>query len=108
MTDTPFKKFERRVASFWGARRNPNTGENISDIHVGDWMDIECKYTSKKLPTYLKDYVRQARTNARRGVLPIVVMGERWMRTEDTLVLIRAGDLRDWIGDGNDTGNRDE
>lgn len=100
MTEPAFKRWERRVAAFWGARRNPNTGEAISDIHVGTFMDIECKYTAGKLPAYLKSYLKQARANARRGVLPIVVLGERGMRPENAIVLVQAGDLREWIGDG--------
>jgi len=95
MPDKSWKRAERRVASLLHGERTGATGEATPDV-VSDWLAVEVKYR-RRLPSWLKDALSQARVNASAGKLPIVVLREKGDR--GGWVLLGLGDFCDWFGD---------
>lgn len=99
MTDKAWKRTERRVAAFFGGRRVPITGRIRGDAPdvAHEWLAIECK-ERRELPDWLLEAMRQAEASARDGQLPIAVLHERGSELSRSLVVVRAGDFREWFG----------
>ena len=97
MTDKPWKRAERQVASDFGTTRNPNDGRARLDISAGPWA-IEHKQR-QRLPSWLWKAMEQAQAGAQGTQTPIVVLtevsqGKRARR----LVVMRYEDFLEWHG----------
>lgn len=100
MTDTAWKAFERRVASFIGGERVPVTGRqrgSAPDIWH-PWLSVECKYR-KTLPEWIKDAMRQAvASKAKVNDLPIVIVGEKGDKVANAWAIVPLEEFRDrWL-----------
>jgi len=96
MTDKTWKQVERTIARRLNGRRQGATGRRGPDVLTA-WLAVEVKHR-KRLPAWLKDAQRQARTAAG-DRLPLVILHEAGQRHSDDLVLIRLGDFQDWFGE---------
>lgn len=89
-----FKNTERAVAKSLKAKRTGHLG--IADVQ-NDWLSAECKHR-KELPTWMTDAMSQARTHAREGQLPVVILHKHGTKHVENLVLLTFGDFIDWFG----------
>ena len=107
MSDRPWKRTERAVASALGGRRVPVSGRqrgDAPDIHHA-WLSPEVKHRAK-LPAWILDAMDQARAAARSDQLAVSILHEAGRRHDDSLVLVRLGDFREWFGpEVSDDGN---
>ena len=97
MTDAPWKRQERQVAAMLGTTRNPNNGQQQTDIDAGPFA-VEHK-ARKSLPAWLTDALQQARNSAD-GRTPVVVLTEvrRGVKAK-RYVLLDFSDWVAWLGD---------
>lgn len=94
-----WKNAERKIASIVGGERVPVTGRqrgSAPDIEH-PWLSLEVKHR-KALPEWLLDAMRQAVASDKGGQLPMVVLHQKQMRYEDSVVLLRLSDFVEWFG----------
>lgn len=104
--DKTWKKFERKIAeelTLLGddAERIPVTGRvrgHAADIK-SNVFSIECKYR-KEIPKWIKNAMDQAVKSSDGVKTPIVFLKERSAIIDDTLVILRLGDLKKEIRNG--------
>lgn len=96
MADKVWKQTERAVARWLHGRREGAVGTRGPDV-ANDWLVAEVKHR-RRLPQWLKDAQRQARTAAG-DRLPLVILHESGQRHSDDLVVLRLGDFQDWFGE---------
>lgn len=97
MTDKLWKAVERKICRAFGGQRRGPTGRDQSDC-VHDWLSIEIK-SRASAPDYIEGWMVQAEDNAEPGQLPIVVWHRKGGKYTDDLILMRASDFLDWLGD---------
>ena len=89
-----WKGYERRVAALLGGHRVPVSGRGRGDspdiAHAR--LSVEVK-SSKKLPAWVHNGIRQAETSAKDDQLPVVVLHEDRARYSEALVLLRLKDF---------------
>ena len=100
MTDTSWKRTERRTAAILGGRRVPVSGRQRGDVPdvTHPWLSVEVKHR-QSLPAWILGAMSQARAAARSDQLPVAILHESGQRHADNLVLVRLADFRDWFGD---------
>lgn len=96
MTDKSWKASERSIARRLGGRRVGCTGRNTEDV-AHCWLSVECK-SRRRLPTWLKAALQQAKVNAPAGRLPLVVLHQVGQRHDGDLVLLSLADFEEWFG----------
>jgi len=103
MTDRPWKRTERLVATRLGGRRVPITGRQRGDVPdvAHPWLSIECKHR-QALPEWLKTAMQQARAAARDGQLPVAVLHEAGERHGRDIVCMSLADFEAWFGSPGD------
>lgn len=95
--DKNWKRMERKVAGDLGGKRVIEKGYNLEDVSH-PIFSIECK-TRKKLPASLESWYNQAKTNAPKGKIPVVVLHETGKRRKNDFVVLKYEDFRDLCGD---------
>ena len=101
MPPNTWKKFERFVASVWGAtRRGPEyrtaTG-GTNDIDVEGWS-IECKYGKQMGYKKILDACKQAeRACENENDIPVAVVKQYGYADEDALVVMRISKFREYF-----------
>ena len=95
MPDKGWKQFERRVAKFFGTKRNPLSGENGghtgSDTLHPDFF-IECKSRKKSAIHSLLQETRK--TAAKENKLPVLALQKA--NSEGFIVGIHSSDLEEF------------
>jgi len=89
-----WKAVEKRIAARLGGQRTSQLGKSTPDITTS-WLVCEVKYR-RKLPQWIMQALRQARSVASESQLGIVVLQERYAR--DGLVVCSLRDWVDWFG----------
>lgn len=96
MANKLWKHVEREIAKLFGGTRNPITGrvrdKGLPDIEH-DKFSIEVKHR-ESLPSWLVDAMDQAIQSKRSPEhIPIVVLHQKGVKYEDSIVLIAVKDL---------------
>ena len=94
---TTWKAVERKLARLFGVEREGCTGEAGPDF-VSASYSVEVKHR-KQLPQWIKGALEQAEVNCKDGTMPLVILHERYQGYEDSLVLCRLREFRDWFGE---------
>ena len=85
-----WKSVERKIARLFGVERNQDThGEDFAT----DIIAVEVKHRST-LPKIVTDALEQV-TEARPDRVPVAIFHLKGQRIEDSLCVMRAGDLKD-------------
>lgn len=95
---TLWKHVERKIAEIIGGKRVPITGRtrgSTPDIEH-EFLSIEVKHR-KKIPNWIHDAFEQALASMEEGDIPIVVLHEKYMKYEDSFVIIRLKDFMEII-----------
>ncbi len=92
MSDKAWKQLERRVAAYFGGRRNSLSGQT-SKAGAGDVLHphlvVECKHRKRHAAVRLWDDCNELAN--REGKLPVVVLAER--RRPGFWILVHSDDL---------------
>lgn len=96
MPDKTWKASERAIAKILGGVRNRPLGSGVSDV-IHRWLAPEVK-TRKKFPKWLHNAMEQAEANAKKGLLPIVVLHQVGLFHKHDLVMLRLEDFVEWFG----------
>ena len=96
---TNWKEHERRTARRLSGVRNGNRGTATADVEAGAWA-VECK-SRKQLPTWLLDAMAQAKRNATRGTVGIVVLHKVGQRSDNDIVCLTMADFQAIAGTTN-------
>lgn len=89
---TSWKNFELRIAKFFNSKRVGASGTETTDVYH-DLYNIECKLgygSGAKQRAWLKQADKQ------NGKLPIVIWKPKGIRDEDSIVLVRLKDFKDF------------
>jgi hypothetical protein len=97
MPNSTWKHTERRIARTFGGHRLGPTGSDTPDV-LTPWLSIEVKHR-RKLPAWIVVALDKARRGAAPAQLGIAVLHEAGRRGEGDLVVMSAGDVREWFGD---------
>jgi len=100
MPEKLWKTVERRICKKHGGKRRGVTGKGESDC-IHPWKAIEVK-SRKKMPQYLRTWIRQAVINAEAGKLPLVHWHEPGTSDADDIVFMHFCDFLDWFGNGEE------
>ena len=95
-----WKNVERKIADLLNGQRVPITGRtrgSAPDIEH-DEFSIEVKHR-KLFPSWLMDAFDQAIKSRKENQIPIVILHQERQKYEDSLIIIRVGDI---IGENED------
>ncbi|MHA1225214.1 MAG: hypothetical protein ACTSPV_00560 [Candidatus Hodarchaeales archaeon] len=92
MSNPAWKKYERRIAAALGGRR-VRAGELEQEDVEHSLLSIEVKLL-KNLPKGLTNPYKQAKRNAPKGKIPIVIMKEKKRFDDNALVFLRFKDFK--------------
>lgn len=94
MTDKLWKQAERKLAALLGGRRVPITGRirgSAPDIQH-DFFSVEVKHR-ETLPDWILDAMNQADASNNGTQISVVILHQKGMSYEDSLVIMRVKDL---------------
>jgi len=94
MSNTTWKRTERRTAQRLGGERVGATGKSTPDV-VTPWLTVECKHRTA-LPRWLVDALSKVRRQAYPSRLGVVVLHEAGRH--DSIVCLSLSDFVDWFG----------
>jgi len=97
---TTWKAVEREIAKRLGGERVPVTGRqrgSAPDIEH-PWLSVEVKHR-KALPGWLLDAQAQADASAKPNQLPMVVLHQKQMQYDDSVIMFRLSDFMEWFGE---------
>lgn len=99
MGNDHWKRVEEQVMEQLGGERTgpKGYGHAVEDGHVGHFS-VEIKHR-KDVPKWLLAAIAQAENNAPKGSLPIVVIHPKHARYDNSIVVLRLAEFRDWFGD---------
>lgn len=89
MSDKPWKKFEREVATFFGGKRCPVLGDDTKADVTHETLYPECKYRKKQAAWSLWETVKvRARAEEKTPVVCLKEAGKRGF-----LIVVHSDDL---------------
>jgi hypothetical protein len=94
VSETNWKRSERRIAEILGGRRVPVSGRQRGDApdirHPTLAVEVKARRT---LLAWIEDALQQAEASARDGQVPVAVLHQHGQRYRDALLVMRLGDL---------------
>jgi hypothetical protein len=97
--DKAWKRSERSIAKLVGGERVPITGRqrgSAPDVKH-DWLSIEVKHR-RKLPTWVRIALDQARASVRGEQLPVAILHEHRRPHADDWLVVRLSDFQAYFG----------
>ena len=95
MPPSTWKKTELRLCRLFGGERSGPVGKDGPDCTGTEPWAIQVKH-GKQIPKTIQKYMAQTVRDTLKGTLPTLLMHAYGAPIEDTLVVFRLGDFREW------------